>query len=180
MIPVKMSSSSEQIVLYDLASKAPQKCWSLNPWKSKFIPGLPCLIIKSAILMAYSTFPSQLQRAGLSHGMGESQQNSTTDRRLNHHVDRIPRSRSKTRATVRSCSRLQSQNAIFHIQLHLLGAQTLITYHFIACHPTKKDQATPRPQSAFQMGPTWPIHASSQRKSKNATLHHPYTSTHHS
>lgn len=27
--------SSEQITLFDLPSRAPCKCWSLNPWKSK-------------------------------------------------------------------------------------------------------------------------------------------------
>lgn len=29
--------ASEQFILYDLASKAPQSSWSLNPWKSKML-----------------------------------------------------------------------------------------------------------------------------------------------
>lgn len=30
-------ANSEQVVLYDLPSREPCKCWSLNPWKTRLL-----------------------------------------------------------------------------------------------------------------------------------------------
>lgn len=37
-ITTTMSSSNNEIILYDLPSKDPCRCWSLNPWKSTPLP----------------------------------------------------------------------------------------------------------------------------------------------
>lgn len=48
---IKMSDKQEQIVLYDLASKPPQKCWSLNPWKSMF-----CSSVRGSVWSSIARF----------------------------------------------------------------------------------------------------------------------------